>query len=75
MKALLELKAKYKALTGEDVPGAGSGKSKKDKKKEGKKQESKTESKKEEKTRAADPGDAAGAAKKITRYEIIWQIK
>ncbi len=71
MKALLELKAKYKALTGEDVPGAGSGKSKKEKKKEGKKQESK----KEEKTRAADAGDAAGAAKKVTRYDIVWQIK
>ena len=57
MKVLLDLKAKYKELTGQDVPGAG-GKGKKDKK----------EKKKEEKkdSKPAGKPDAKSATPAIT---------
>ena len=64
VKVLLDLKAEYKALTGEDVPSAGRGSSKKDKKKDAKpKQEAAKPV--ENKDRKADA--ESGAVKKITR--------
>ena len=67
------MKAQYKTLTGEDVPGAGGGRSKKDKKEkkkdEGKKEQSKKEqaAKKVEKQETKTEVDGAGGGKKITR--------
>ena len=71
VKVLLDLKAEYKALTGEDVPSAGRGSSKKDKKKEAAKKDAKPkqEAAKQKKDKNVDA--EAGAAKKTTRYHFL----
>jgi len=64
VKVLLDLKAEYKALTGEDVPSAGRGSSKKDKKKKDAKP-------KQEAAKPAEKTDAeSGSVKKITRLGL-----
>ena len=69
VKALLSLKAQYKELTGEDLPGGGGGR--KDKKKD-----KKADKAKEEKAKAAKAQENAannGASKevgKVTRYFV-----
>ncbi len=68
VKKLLDLKAKYKELTGEDVPGGGKGKKdKKEKKKEEKKENKKQETKPQVKKEETPAADSAAAAKKVTR--------
>ncbi|XP_071078966.1 bifunctional glutamate/proline--tRNA ligase-like [Haliotis cracherodii] len=66
VKALLDLKGQYKALTGEDLAGGGRKQDKKEKKQD-KKQEKKQEKKAEPK--AAVDG-AAGGPKKVTRLGL-----
>eukprot|EP00794_Sanderia_malayensis_P017780 gene17780-19556_t len=68
VKLLLDLKAQYKEMTGEDVPGAG-GKGRKDKK-EKKKDEAKPQAKKQEDKSAASAVAADGSAKKITKLGV-----
>lgn len=67
MTILLNLKAEYKALTGEDVPSAGKGSSKKDKKEKKKEASKQTEPKQESAKSKDSTAETDGGAKKITR--------